>query len=284
MAAGPSRQSAVLVALAPVLVALLALAGCRTTKILTGRVLDYDTRQPIASAAVRAAQSGWGWSNGLVWDKSYESTATSDPTGHFSIRYNVGDSANLVVAADGYSEWRHFYAAGDNAEVRLRRRPVNPLHSSVLTVGVNNDGSRFGWSFSAGKTTADQLTADLFPEAIAGDGKSIRLLAGGRGGIRFWSRRDLGVEDDVLIFAPPAPPDDYTPAVTLNFGDDSAATEGVYFVRTGDGEHFAKFEVGPSRMTGSGLGVRQSFLFVYVYDPAGGRDLPFEHAPLVPVR
>lgn len=261
----------------------LALGACRSPKTLTGRVVDYDTGRPVANARILAAQSGWGFgSTGLVWDKSYDSTTTTDASGRFDLHYSVGDSANLVAAAAGYSEWRAAYAANAEATIRLRTLPATSLRLQQMSIGVNTDGSTFGWDFAAGTTTTDAARADLFPETFSG--KTLQVRAGARGGIRFVSAHDLGVQNDFLVFAPPAADDGFQSTATIVLDSGDTTSHGAYLVRTADGGHFAKFQVGPGIATGSGLGVRQSALFMYVFDPSGGRELPYGHAPLAGIR
>jgi hypothetical protein len=147
-----------------------------------------------------------------------------------------------------------------------------------MSVGVNNDGTRFGWSFGRAATTTDASTADVFPDSVAED--VLRLRAVGSGGLRFVSAHDLGVAADFLVFAPPASDEGFQTTAVIGLDSRSTTSHGVYLVRTADGSHFAKFEIGPGIMTGSGLGVRQSVLFMYVFDPSGGRELPYGHLPL----
>jgi len=140
---------------------------------------------------------------------------------------------------------------------------------------VNDDGSRFGWAFETHTTVKDESAADLFPVGFTAASTSLELAVGTHGGIRFLGKRDLGVDADFLIFAPPAPEDGYAPTATIDLSQPDGPGSGVYFVRTGDGVHFAKFEVGPGLATGSGLGVKKQVYFSYVFDPDGGRALPF---------
>ena len=72
-------------------------------KVVSGKVIDCATQQPIKSATVTVNQRGWGKSNGqIVWDKDYVYTATTDKNGNFRIEYSVGSSANLTVKKEGY--------------------------------------------------------------------------------------------------------------------------------------------------------------------------------------
>jgi hypothetical protein len=260
---------------------LLATASCRWTKTLAGRVLDYDTRRPIGAATIRLTQSGWGVdANGLVWDKDYSSTVTSDANGRFVAHYTVGDAARVVASADGYSEWRNDYPAGGDATIFLRRRPETAsLRLEQMSVGVSDDGRLFGWSFATRATVTDEASADLFPVGFGETSTRLQLAVGTHGGIRFLSGRDLGVDRDFLIFAPPAPTDGYAATAIIELINGDSPTAGAYFVRTGDGAKFAKFEVGPSLTTGSGLGVKKQIFFLYVFDPEGGRTLPFSRVP-----
>jgi hypothetical protein len=269
-----------------VLAAAIAIAGCRWTKTLTGRVVDYDTRRPIPGATIRLAQTGWGVdAGGLVWDKDYGSTIAADSNGRFTAHYTVGDSARVVAWADGYSDWRYDYPAGGDATILLRRRPETPSRRlEQMSVGINDDGSVFGWSFVTHATVKDESAADVYPVGFNASSTTLQLAVGTHGGIRFLSKRDLGVDADFLIFAPAAPEDGYAPTAAIDISEAEGASAGVYFVRTSDGAHFAKFEVGPGLATGSGLGVKKQVFFSYVFDPNGGRALTFSRVPLPPAK
>lgn len=257
------------------------LMACRSTSTISGVVIDYDTHQPIAGASITIAQSGWGWSNGsLVWDKSYDTHATTDGAGAFAARYTVGSTANLVASADRYSEFRHWYDSGAHVTIALKQRSPDyrPLPTDLVCIGVADDGAPFGWTFAARTMERDAARADVFPSGSLADVTHALTLTTSRGGgLRFVSLRDLGVDDDPLVFASVAPESGYRPTLSLDF----SGPGGVIFVRTADGIHYAKIAFTPNGLgSTSGQGIRQALLLPSIYNPAGTRELPLERAPL----
>lgn len=67
-------------------------------------------------------QSGWGFSNGsLVWDRSYVYRTTSDDTGRFSVTYNVGSSADILVEKKGYIRAQQYEEENSSISIRILR-------------------------------------------------------------------------------------------------------------------------------------------------------------------
>jgi hypothetical protein len=94
----------------------------RRDKIVAGHVVDCQTNAPIAGAGVLVTQSGWGFSNGsLVWDRSYVYRTTSDDTGRFSVTYNVGSSADILVEKKGYIRAQQYEEENSSISIRILR-------------------------------------------------------------------------------------------------------------------------------------------------------------------
>jgi hypothetical protein len=264
-----------------IVVALLALSACRTSKTITGTIVDYDTRQPIAGATIRISQTGWGRSNGsVVWDKTFDTTAASDSAGAFVATYSVGSSAHLSAWADGFSEFEQWYEPGAHVAIRLKRREpgYTPLPSGVAQVGVSGAGAPMGWIFASRATTTSVTDADVIPSGPIGDiTKALTLSAPGAGGLRFVSARDLGVDGEPMIYSGDAPASGYVSSIALDF----SGPGGVMFVRTHDGAHYAKIAFTPNGLGSMSNpdGVR-ALLLPYVYNPSGDRRLPVERPHL----
>ncbi len=218
---------------------LLSCAGCLTEKHVSGTVTDFETDRPIEGATIRAAQHGWGLSNGnLVWDKDYSTYTTTDSAGSFTIGYRHGSSVNLWVEHQGYQRFQSWYPRSANVRIRLKQRieGLKALPSGFLRLGQKTDGSYYGWDFATGRLAPTADDADIYPESVEpGSRGNMRLRASGAGGIRFVSREELGVDNLFLIYTDTAPLDGYESAAELDFASDG----GIYFVRTRDGQHSA---------------------------------------------
>jgi hypothetical protein len=91
----------------------------RREKVVSGHVLDCATGRPIAGAEVHANQSGWGFGDYLVWDKPYISSAVTDDTGHFTMTYRVGDSANISAEKKGFLKALQYESPRSDAVIKL---------------------------------------------------------------------------------------------------------------------------------------------------------------------
>lgn len=252
-------------------------ASCRSFKSVSGRVSDYDTHASLAGAEVRANQTGWGIGSngGIVWDKSYVTRAVTDASGAYTLTFRVGSVANLTAALPGYSGYRDHAVASATVNIRLKRRPDRPAHlpSGLMRLGLHRDGSTYGWRFDSAATVATCDEADLVPSRMrAADSTPVELRACGQGGLRFVSAEELGVSNVFLVYADSAPAAGYAESAMLDF----SGAGGVLFVRTRDGQHFAKVEFQPNGFGGQlGPGVVRDLSLRYVYNPDGTRDLTF---------
>jgi hypothetical protein len=261
--------------------ALVAAAACRSAKTITGGVYDFDSARPLGHVPVRVVQSGWGVSGGgLVWDKEYVSTDTTDAKGAFRVRYRVGGSANVIVAMAGYNEFRHGYEPASEIRIRLKAIAADAkvLPTGFLRLGEYVDGRVYGWDFASAQLTTTADGADLIPDSIAtGDRGFMRIRAPGKGGIRFVAQAALGVDGQFLVYSGSAPDTGYLPVADLDFAGDG----GVYFVRTRDGAHYAKFEFTPSAIGWTAArDIRRDLMLRYVYNPTGSPDLRHNEPPL----
>ncbi len=87
-----------------------------TTKTLSGSVIDCQTQQPIENAEVTVYGTGWGWDNGLIWDKSYSSQARTAADGKFSLSYSLGNV--VITRLDGY-HMAESYTGSDQTTIQL---------------------------------------------------------------------------------------------------------------------------------------------------------------------
>jgi hypothetical protein len=275
----PRRHRTALCPLLPILllVAALALSGCRGEKQLSGRVFDFDTGRPLAGVRIIARQSGWGLSSGsLVWDKTFISESRSNPQGEFTLRYRVGDSANLIASHPEYQSFYSWYPADAQVTIRLRRLLASPprVADGYLRCGAKTDGSFYGWDFAAATTTDDPHQADLFPLAVASEPEgTIVLGCSGAGGIRFVPQSELRVDNLFLLYSDLAPERGYGRSAELDF----KSPGGIYYVRTRDGRHYAKIEFQPgSYFRHAADAIRRDLSLRYVYNPLASRDLRFQ--------
>ena len=259
------------------ILALFSCAGCWGEKQVSGSVRDFKTDQPIEGARIRAAQHGFGISDGsLVWDKDYSTYTSSDARGAFTITYRSGSSVKLSVERQGYQRFEHWYPRDAEARIRLKRRVegLKALPGGFLRLGQKTDGSYYGWDFSTGQLATTPEDADLLPEYVDPDTRgNMRIRASGDGGIRFVPREELGVDAMFLIYSDRAPADGYTASAELDF----RSAGGIYFVRTRDGAHFAKFEFVPTAFAmNAAPDIARDLSLHYVYNPAGTRDLRYQ--------
>jgi hypothetical protein len=253
------------------------LAACLAEKHVSGKVTDFETDRPIQGATIRAAQHGWGISNGsLVWDKDYSTYTETDAAGAFTIGYRHGQSVNLWVEHQGYQRFQGWYPKNASVRVRLKQRieGLKALPSGFLRLGQKTDGSYYGWDFATGRLATSADGADVFPESVElGSRGNMRLRVSGDGGIRFVSREELGVDHMFLIYTDTAPAVGYQATAELDFESDG----GIYFVKTRDGEHYAKFEFIPTAFAmESAPDIARDLSLHYVYNPGGTRDLRYQ--------
>ena len=274
-----------LIVMAHILIVALALllSGCGVkTYAVEGSIVNYDTQQPLSGAVVTLSAVGWGTRNGfLVWDKVYIYQGVTDEQGRFSIEARR-DATNLMATKGGYIPYQGWHDINRPVHLKLKQKNAEyvPLPSGQLEVG-SMDSVPYGWIFAESKTTSDPAEADIFMGISNNSREHVILETSGRGGIAFISAEELGVNSDFLVYAAIAPELGYVDAVELSLQRGKEGPAGVYFVRTRDGKHFAKFYFGPS---GYGvLGSEQehqeghwALLLDYVYDPRGSRNLEFQ--------
>jgi hypothetical protein len=258
------------------LVALTVLTGaCGGT--VEGRVSDFATGEPVEGATITAVEHGWGISDGqVVWDKDKSTSVRSDALGAFRLDFRTGSSVHLRASASGYQRFEASYGGTERPHIKLKRRVEGEprLPDGFLRLGIREDGTMYGWDFSSGRTADSPDNADIFPVSMEEDARgAITFRAAGAGGIRFVSAEELGVDDMFLVFSDQAPSDGYTTTAVIDFSSEG----GVYFVRTRDGEHYAKFAFTPHAFAQTlDPGVVRDLSLHYVYDPAGSRDLLYQ--------
>lgn len=264
------RHTLTSLALSPV-----AFLACGGT--IDGTVTDYHTGAPIGGAEVTSVEHGWGFSDGsLVWDKDKSSAVTTAPDGTFTARFRNGASAKLRVRSRGYQAFESVYARGADVGIRLKRRvedaPVLP--SGFLQLGLMDDGTTYGWNFARGEIARSPEDADILPVTVGeGARDAITFRALGEGGIRFVPARELGVDDLFLVYTDEAPADGYQDTAMIDFTSEG----GVYFVRTRDGGHYAKFAFTPTAFGQiHDPGSVRDLALHFVYNPDGSRNLLYQ--------
>jgi hypothetical protein len=261
------------------------LGGCRQQGALfSGRVTDQVSGKPIVGAVVTASQTGWGLRAGRpVWDMAIASQAQTDETGAFSLQPALGSGMLVGITKDGYIPYREWHYPSDSVSITLHpARAANPaLVKGVLELGYQ-DGVPYGWNFAHQTITRDENEADLFP---LGEGarytQVMTLTTTSQGGIATQTATTLGVTSNLIFASDTAPASGYAPTVNLTLTGASSLDGALYFVRTRDGQHYAKFVFDPSNYSpiGSDLDKQHGtwgLLLDYTYNPDGSRDLAID--------
>jgi hypothetical protein len=253
----------------------LVVTACGGT--IRGEVTDYESGEPIRGATVTAVRSGWGVSNGqLVWDKDRSVSVMTDVGGAFAVDVRSGSSVKLRAQAGGYQRFEASYSFRDRPELHLKRRVEleRRLPVGFLRLGVRDDGTMYGWDFSSGELATSPEEADIFPVSVDREARGpLTFRASGAGGVRFVPKEELGVDALFLVYTDRAPTDGYAETAVIDFESEG----GVFFVRTRDGEHFAKFEFTPDAfMQMADPGVVRDLSLHYVYNPDGSRNLLYQ--------
>lgn len=255
----------------------LSLSACGFGGTVRGTVADFETGEPIPGAEVTAVEHGWGFQDGsLVWDKDKSTTVTTDAEGSFTATFRYGASVRLRVEREGYQAFEADYRRAADARIRLKRRVegIERLPDGFLRLGLREDGTTYGWSFSAGEITSDPEEADVLPVYVGEASRdSIVFRTPAEGGVRFVPASRLGVDNLFLVFTDEAPADGYGDTAVIDFESEG----GVYFVRTRDGERYAKFEFRPtSFFSMNDPGVVRDLSLHFVYNPDGSRNLLYQ--------
>jgi hypothetical protein len=115
--ARPSLAGIVVIAIA----AACAIDQERSSGTITGIIVDCDTAAPVSGASVTARQIGWQFQPRLMWDKTFEVTATSNEAGAFTVRVPLRKPASLIVTKPGYLDAVEARALDSHSQIRLRK-------------------------------------------------------------------------------------------------------------------------------------------------------------------
>ena len=135
-------------------------------------------------------------------------------------------------------------------------------------------GEFYGWNFATAQETNDPKKADIFPTFIDKKKKGrIEIRTFGKGGIQFVTKEQLGIDGQFLSYADEAPLSGYKSTAVLDF----ESTGEIFFIRSRDGQHYAKFAFSPgSYFMQADKQIARDLQLRYVYNPNGDRDLYFE--------
>lgn len=255
---------------------------------VSGQLVEYHSDAPVAGATVTLSRHGWGLSGPerqLVWDKRYETTATTDAEGRFRLPmpgpvWLLG-SGQLVAEAQGFQRLDAGYVApGAALTLQTVAERDERLPGGTAYLGWDEAGEPFGWSFIDHAPVRDPARSDLFPVALEREPLRVTLAATDGGGLHFVSAEAQGITHpsyDFLLRYLDASPE--TPAEARLTLDD---TPGTLFLRTARDRH-AKLAWEPGEalaMSGSvpGLDARSERLLSlrFVYRPGPGSELPFQ--------
>lgn len=211
---------------------------------VTGRVRDARSFAPLAGAAVEA--------RGLT-DSGLLASALTDRDGRFKIE---AEHSAIEVHAPGYAT-AVVYPFAFTKEVLVDPLPAD--HEEVRTGSLRaTDRGRFVFPRGAN----GPVPLDVPPPAdadleILSDTAGVRFRAFGSGGVSFLPATDFPEHTDLSAVTCQAPSAGYLGSITLN-----PSAPGVLFVRTADGNRYAKIWFGGP---GAAWGVW--------YNPTGGRGL-----------
>jgi hypothetical protein len=261
----------------------LILSGCRSEKTINGVVIDYDTNEAVADALVTTERIGWGRSNGqIVWDKIYTEQTVTDRRGEFSIRSTFADSVIVNVQKEGYVHYQGWHAINMPVNIKIKQAGIDDvsLPLNILEIGMQKS-QPYGWIFAEKRKTFDPDEADIFPVfGQRSEHPEITLQVMGNGGIQVLWARDLGITSDFLVYPDMASEEGYTRTVAVRFKPKVAENTQIFFIRTRDGQHYAKGYFNPASYTtvGSEQDAQQGtwgILLEYVYNPDKSRSLPY---------
>lgn len=250
----------------------LAIAGavaCQKGAIVKGRVVNRQTGQPVAGAAVsvqfQKLDERYNWVDGGRFDR------VAGANGEFEVQHeNMQARFTILARASGFypnyecPALRQMQTTSLSKEYRVEigLLPVGaprPLPGGEGEIQFHMSGRRIGWNFAAHRMAAES-ESDFIGEPDESGKQIAVLVARGNGG--FYRARGLYGEY-ALFNMPAAPTGDYTPRVDLR--ETAEGERAVFFVRTADGVHYAKIDLAGDVRSREYVGLR----FYWVYQPDG---------------
>jgi hypothetical protein len=195
---------------------------------VTGKVISQDTRKPIEGAMVYVHSEMPYEENG------FNSYVTTDVAGSFSA--NIRGNVSLIRV------WKPGYAvrgikAGNPTllETVIKLRELSSTNLVTEHFEFYNFSHGGGFCFALGKSVrGDSSDADIVITQDVNDRTTGYIEIRGEGGIIFrpWD------EQTDFYNSPQAPDAGYEKRLAI-----PGAQEGLYFIRTRDGKHYAKFRL-----------------------------------------
>lgn len=241
-------------------------SGNRPAEI-TGVILSSDTKAPLADVLVAVESS---MPQAATSSGSYVKT---DARGRFTAQVK-GDSVTVSAWKPGYGFGGLTLEEGEvDDELTIELRSViaaNPVSSHAAFYDLKPGA---GFSFSTGRVVdGDSPEADIVITQPLEDPTAAYIEAQGGGGILY------KVYDGRTDFynSPEAPQTGYKSREV--FAPSRAPSEdGLYFVRTRDGKHYAKFRLNISFIAPPQgepyLDFNSSTMLIWAYQPDGSRNL-----------
>jgi hypothetical protein len=195
-----------------------------------GKVVTADTKAPIADALIEALSSS------LDSDGMEQNLTRTRSDGRFSTK--ARGAARIMVWKPGFQvtwiqDQPSFFIWTNNITITLRK--LTPTHLLSLQETDKELTPSNGFSFDDGKITSNtDAAADLIVVTMPETENSLFLKCQGKGGILF----QPGGENVDLYSLYEAPQGGYEEEVQIKPGK-----EGIYFVRTSDGAHYAKMRL-----------------------------------------
>lgn len=231
--------------------------------VLSGRVLDGEKGVGVAEARISVGSPGHG------------SETRSAEGGRFRMRYRSrgAESNEVRVRADGFAAYRRSGIPRHSFDVKLERLPERywSIRNGMIPLNVGK-GQVVGWrdfldfeSDGPGDSTvADVIVRFDMNNAIA------TVRSRGAGGVAFVPLRAIDDGVDVAGRGCLAPRQGYERLLSL----DVSSPDGLVFVRTRDGSHYARFEILTFQLKDAkNYDLGSQMHWRYWYNPEGGRGL-----------
>ncbi|QMU29501.1 carboxypeptidase-like regulatory domain-containing protein [Adhaeribacter radiodurans] len=280
---------------------LAAIASCQDRKniVVTGKVIDEKTGEPITNAEVVVL----GWYMNNIDDASFaKQNLTTDKNGNFKARFVKGHQIDVASKAKGYQPTRSYNELNKNeivVNLKLARQRDNPTLKSLLTtdnisaepgkeptflrvrIYGDKDGKEldfkkaetFGYDFKSQTTHSDTTQSDIWFRIIKKEEQPTTIVAAPNGGIIPILNKD--VNTSLLYEKTIAPTSGYFSPYRLK-GDEAG-----FFVLCRDGKSYGKIILEQSEVDLSSPDGKGSFYkefgnnFSSIYQTNGTNDLSY---------
>src|SRR5262245_2400734 len=221
-----------------------------------GLVIDAETHRPIANAHVLIETVGLGprdaehtLDNFLVsLAIPYRDSTRTRADGSFRLSFNRLWDWRLITWAPGFVP---YYKKSPSRRVTVLLAPATLASDSVAerifnvpVIDYEKRSAAGAYDFTSGRMAAPE-SADVVFDWPAKN-KPLEIVARGNGGILFVPRSTFSSGPDLGAIACVAPDTGYVQSIRVQVDRE----DGICFIRTRDGQHFAKVELDRDYLTG----------------------------------